>query len=241
MNGMKVIPAIDLLDGKCVRLRQGDFAEKKIYGEDPLAVARQFAEAGVQSLHMVDLDGAKTGQPGNLAVLEAVCKGTDLQVDYGGGLRKRENVAAAFGAGAYQVTVGSIAVKDPGRLESWLEEFGAERFILGADAHAGKVAVNGWQEGTEWALEDFIADWLGKGVQDVLCTAIERDGMLSGPDLQLYSSLMDRFPSMRLIASGGVSSVKDLDALEAAGIWGVVIGKAYYEGRISLAELGARC
>ena len=241
MSNMKIIPAIDLMDGQCVRLRQGDFAEKKVYGADPLAMAQGFEAAGLTALHLVDLDGAKTGSPGNLEVLRAICRETGLVVDYGGGLRRREDVAAALDAGAQQVTVGSVAVKRPDLMADWLAEFGAERFILGADARGGKVAASGWQEGTAVGLEEFIGKWLALGVKDVLCTAIERDGMLTGPDTGLYKRLLGLFPDMRLIASGGVSSVEDLKALDKAGLWAVVVGKAYYEGRISLAEMEALC
>ncbi len=237
---LKIIPAIDLSEGQCVRLRQGDYAAKTVYG-DPLQMARDFEGTGLPALHLVDLDGAKAGSPQNLEVLRQICETTDLEVDFGGGLRKKEDVARSFEAGAQQVTVGSIAARQPEVLEAWLKEFGAEKFILGADAKQGKIAVGGWLEKTELDLVEFIAAWEQRGISTVLCTAIERDGMLSGPDFSLYSQLMIRFPQLNLIASGGVSNAADLDRLNEMGMYGVVVGKAIYEGKITLEELKARC
>jgi len=237
---LKIIPAIDLSEGQCVRLRQGDYAAKTVYG-DPLQMARDFEGTGLPALHLVDLDGAKAGSPQNLEVLRQICETTDLEVDFGGGLRKKEDVARSFEAGAQQVTVGSIAARQPEVLEAWLEEFGAETFILGADAKQGKIAVGGWLEKTELDLVEFIAAWEQRDISTVLCTAIERDGMLSGPDFSLYSQLMTRFPQLNLIASGGVSNAADLDRLNEMGMYGVVVGKAIYEGKITLEELKARC
>ena len=241
MSGLNIIPAIDLSEGKCVRLTQGDYNAKTIYSDDPVAIAQQFEGAGIQALHLVDLDGAKAGSPQNLSVLEGICRQTGLQVDFGGGLRATEHVQSAFDAGAQQVTVGSVAARQAPKLEAWMQQFGAEKFILGADARKGKVAVAGWLEATTLDLGDFIGAWLERGIRTVLCTAIERDGMLSGPDYSLYQQLHQRFPDMELIASGGVAGVADLDRLNAMGIYGVVVGKAYYEGKISLEELAERC
>lgn len=241
MKKMNIIPAMDLMDGKLVRLRKGDFSEKTTYGEDPVAMAQAFAEAGVCNLHMVDLDGARKGSPANLATLEAVCSATDLKVDFGGGLRRRVDVEAALSAGAVQVSIGSIAMKQPEQLEAWIAALGADKFILGADARGGMVAASGWQEGMGQPLTDFIAYWLERGLVDVLCTSIERDGMLTGPDIDLYKDLIARFPGIQLIASGGVANAADLVALEAAGLPAAIVGKAFYEGRITLAELGGRC
>lgn len=234
---MKIIPAIDLFDGKAVRLRQGDFSQKTIYHEDPVALAQQFEAAGLQTLHVVDLDGARLGGPQNLKVLEGICQTTNLLVDFGGGIREEEQVRMVLDAGAKQVTVGSVAARQPDRFRAWIEEFGPNRFILGADARGGKVAVAGWLEATEIKLEDFIGEYLALGVRNVLCTAIERDGMLTGPDFKLYQSLSNLFPEMHLIASGGVSGLGDLEELKEMNLYGAIVGKAYYEGRVSLAEL----
>lgn len=234
---MKAIPAIDLSEGKAVRLSQGDFARKTIYHDDPVALASEFEAAGLTALHVVDLDGARTGGPQHLSLLEEICKATNLQVDYGGGVREASQVRAILDAGGQQITVGSVAARQPERFRTWLKEFGPERFILGADARKGRIAVAGWQEATDLSLEDFIGEYLASGIKEVLCTAIERDGMLTGPDLNLYRQLQERFPEMNLIASGGVSGVEDLEALTAQSTYGVVIGKAYYEGRISLEQL----
>lgn len=234
---MRIIPAIDLSDGKAVRLSQGDFARKTVYGDDPVGLAIEFETSGLKDLHIVDLDGARFGNPRNLETLHQICERTQLRVDFGGGVREAQDVEMILGAGASQVTVGSIAARKPELFRKWIGEYGAEKFILGADARAGKVAVAGWMEATEIELEDFIKEYLGLGVLDILCTSIERDGMLTGPDLKLYRELGNRFPEMRLLASGGVSGLEDLEALQAMGISGAIIGKAFYEGRISLEEL----
>lgn len=234
---MNIIPAIDLSEGKAVRLRQGDFNQKTIYHQDPVALAQEFADAGLKALHIVDLDGARLGNPQHLELLEKMVAQTTLEIDFGGGIRTADQMQAVFDAGAVQITVGSMAARDPELFKACITRFGADRFILGADARQGMVAVNGWQEATSITLEDFIGDYLALGIQDVLCTAIERDGMLNGPDFNLYKGLMQTFPTMQLIASGGVSQADDLIRLKALGIPGVVVGKAYYEGHISLATL----
>lgn len=234
---MKIIPAIDLCDGKAVRLRQGDFSQKTVYHQNPVDLAKEFEAAGLKTLHVVDLDGARLGGPQNLKVLEDICRTTNLVVDFGGGIRETEQVRMTLAAGAEQVTVGSVAARQPDRFRAWIEEFGPTRFILGADARGGKVAVAGWLEATEIKLEDFIAEYLALGVRNVLCTAIERDGMLTGPDFKLYRKLSSRFPDMDLIASGGVSGLPDLHELKEMDLYGAIVGKAYYEGRVSLKEL----
>ncbi len=234
---MKIFPAIDLSEGKAVRLSQGDFNRKTIYHDDPVQLAREFEAAGLTALHVVDLDGAKTGATQNLAVLEAICNATDLEVDFGGGIRTASQIRDIFNAGAVQVTVGSVAARQPERFREWIAEFKPERFILGADARKGKVAVAGWQEATEITLEEFIGQYLELGVQHVVCTAIERDGMLTGPDFKLYRRLSEQFPKMKLIASGGVAEVDDLAQLQQLDLYGAIVGKAFYEGHISLEQL----
>lgn len=237
---IEIIPAIDLIDGKCVRLTQGDFAEKKIYNENPLEVAKQFEAIGLRRLHVVDLDGAKSGKVTNLPVLEKIAANTDLQIDFGGGVKTSEDVNNIFNAGAKFVSVGSIAVKEPLKFESWLNEFGGERILLGADVRDNKIAINGWQTTTETDLFEFLADWLNKGVRQVFCTDISRDGLLQGAATQLYSEIHQRLPQLHLIASGGVSRIEDFDELEKAGCAGVIVGKAIYENRISLVEIESK-
>ncbi len=234
---MRIIPAIDLSEGKAVRLRQGDFARKTVYYEDPVALAGEFEAEGLTDLHVVDLDGARLGTPQNLEILRRICNETSLRVDFGGGIREIAQVEAVLNTGAKQVTVGSVAAQKPDKFRNWIKELGAERFILGADARAGKVAVAGWLEATEISLVDFIREYLALGVTDVLCTAIERDGMLSGPDFKLYQQLSTQFPEMKLIASGGVSSLEDLQKLKNMKLSGAIVGKAFYEGRVTLKEL----
>lgn len=234
---MEIIPAIDLMGGRCVRLTQGDFASKKTYDADPLELAFQFQEAGIRRLHMVDLDGAKAGKPANLPVLENICRQTNLVVDYGGGIKTAQDLADIFQAGAAQVTCGSIAVKKPELFLDWVMEYGSDKIILAADARDGYIAIAGWQEASEWAVADFIDHYTRRGVEWVLCTDISRDGMLQGPATDLYQELITQFPALKLIASGGVSSIADLQALKAAGATAVVFGKALYEGRFSMADL----
>lgn len=234
---MHIIPAIDLIDGKCVRLTQGDYNQKTVYNEDPLAVAREFEAAGLTRLHVVDLDGARGGGIVNHKVLEKIAGGTSLHIDWGGGMKSDEDLRIAFEAGAAQVTGGTIAVKQPAVFLGWLERFGAERIILGTDVHGDKIAVSGWEESSDRELFEFLADYVAKGVQYTICTDVSKDGLLQGTARELYARIRREQPVVSLIASGGVATTDDLDALAALDCFGVIVGKAIYEGRISLAEL----
>ncbi|MCB0319372.1 MAG: 1-(5-phosphoribosyl)-5-[(5-phosphoribosylamino)methylideneamino]imidazole-4-carboxamide isomerase [Bdellovibrionales bacterium] len=236
---IKVIPAIDIIDGKCVRLSQGDFDRKVEYSEEPLEIAKKYAANGVRWLHLVDLDGARAGEPKNLHVLDAIAQQTTLCVDFSGGIRTSDHVKAVFQAGAHSVAVGSAAVKDPSEVEQWLEAFGSEYFILGADVKGDKLAISGWLEDTSISVSSFVKEWSHKGVGRFMCTSIERDGLLEGPDLQLYRELHTTFPEVEIIASGGVSSVQDLDQLHSIGVTSVIVGKALLEGKIRIEELKA--
>lgn len=237
---MKIIPAIDLIEGKCVRLEKGDYSKKKVYNEDPLEVALQFEAHGLQYLHLVDLDGAKAGRIINWKVLEKLAGHTSLHIDFGGGVKTDDDVRIAFECGARQINVGSTAVKDRPALLRWLELWGPERIILSADVRDGNIAIHGWQTPTDIALTDFIRSYHQQGISTVTCTDIARDGMLSGPSLELYQSIMEAIPDIQLIASGGVSSMHDLQQLEELQLYGAIIGKAIYEGKISLKELESR-
>ena len=232
---IELIPAIDIIEGKCVRLTKGDYDTKKVYG-DPLEMAQQFEDLGMRRLHVVDLDGAKSQHVINLAALRNITTQTGLIVDFGGGVKSDEDLERAFEAGASMVTVGSLAVTEPERYLRWLERYGAERLILGADVRDGKVSINGWKEDSDVELEDFLERYMQAGTKNVLCTEISKDGTLEGPAIELYQSIMKRYPLCHLIASGGVGNTEDILALEAAGIPAVVFGKAYYEGRIDLKE-----
>lgn len=234
---IELIPAIDLIEGKCVRLTQGDYATRKVYNEDPLDVARQFEDHGIRRLHLVDLDGAKAGRIINYKVLEKLATQTGLVIDFGGGLKSDDDLRIAFDCGAEMITGGSIAVKQPERFLSWLTQYGAGRIILGADAKDKKIAVSGWEEGTDFELIPFVRDYQAKGVQKIICTDISRDGMLQGPAIDLYKELQEALPGLYLIASGGVSSIADIERLAEAGIPAVIFGKAIYEGRIPFKEL----
>lgn len=234
---MKIIPAIDIIEGKCVRLSQGDYSKKKIYNENPLEVAKSFEDAGLKYLHLVDLDGAKAGKIINWKVLESITKNTDLVVDFGGGIKTNEDIELAFDSGAKQVTCGTIAVKHPAKVSEWLEQYGADRLILGADVKNKLVAVSGWTEETTLSIEDLIHKYMSDGLNHVICTDIATDGMLSGPNLGLYKELLHTFPGIHLIASGGVSNTQDLHELKEAGLSGAILGKAIYEGKITLTEL----
>ena len=234
---MEIIPAIDLIDGKCVRLTKGDYDQKKIYNEDPLEVAKSFEGAGIRRLHLVDLDGAKAKKIINAAVLEKIASNTSLKIDFGGGVQSDESIEQAFNCGAQQVTGGSIAVKQPGLFKSWLKKYGTEKIILGADVLDKKIATSGWQEINEIDVTDFISDYQKEGVSFVICTDISKDGVLQGPSTDLYKELMAELPDMKLIASGGVTTIEDLRALKQAGVYGAIIGKAIYENRIPLASL----
>lgn len=232
-----IIPAIDLIDAKCVRLSQGDYNQKTVYNEKPLEVAKMFEDAGIRRLHLVDLDGAKAKHIVNYKVLETIASKTRLVIDFGGGLKSDEDLRIAFESGAEMVTGGSIAVKDRETFLHWIETYGAEEIILGADAKDKKIAVSGWQEVSELPILDFIESYTEKGIQKVISTDIARDGMLTGPSIELYKEIMERFPSLELIASGGIASMKDIIELDEMGIPGVITGKAIYEGRIKLEEI----
>ncbi len=234
---MEIIPAIDLIDGKCVRLTEGDYAQKTVYHEDPLDMAKKFEDAGLVRLHIVDLDGAKAGKVINHDVLDRIVRGTSLTVDYGGGIKTRSDLEKVFLYGARWATVGTIAVKEPERLEGWLEEFGPDRFLLGADVRGEKVSVSGWLENTDVDVFELIRKYKAKGISQVFCTDISRDGKLQGPSIGLYRKLIAAFPGLRVIASGGVSRMDDLQELRDAGCAAVIIGKAIYENRITLEEL----
>lgn len=234
---MKIIPAIDIIDGKCVRLTEGDYAQKKIYNEHPLEVALQFADAGLQRLHLVDLDGAKAGAVKNWKVLETLATKTKLEIDFGGGIKTAKDVQIVLDSGAVLATVGSIAVKDPVTFTGWLKQFGANRFFLGADVKDKKIAIGGWLETTNEDVFDFIGRYTAVGIQNVFCTDVRKDGKLEGPATGLYQEIVAAFPELYFVASGGVSSLADLEALRTAGCKGAIVGKAIYEGRISLTDL----
>ena len=234
---IELVPAIDMIEGKCVRMTQGDYDTQKIYNESPLEVAKQFQDAGVTRLHMVDLDGAKAGHIVNYRMLEKVASHTDLSIDFGGGLKSDDDLHIAFDCGAQMVTGGSIAVKNPDLFLSWITRYGSERIILGADAKEKKIAISGWKEGTAIDLIPFIKDYQSKGISKVICTDIARDGMLQGPAVKLYQEMQQEMPELYVIASGGVSSMGDIERLEEANIPAVIFGKAIYEGRISLKEI----
>jgi phosphoribosylformimino-5-aminoimidazole carboxamide ribotide isomerase len=236
---MEIIPAIDIIDGKCVRLTQGDYAQKKIYNEHPLEVAKQFEDAGLERLHLVDLDGAKAGMVKNWKVLETIAGKTSLVVDFGGGIKSDKDVTIVFNSGAALATVGSIAIKDKETFVKWLLQFGAKKFLLGADVKGENIAVSGWTETTSVNVFDFLAQYTDHGVTQVFCTDVSKDGLLAGPSLELYKKIIERFPSLQFIASGGVSNMKDVEDLANIGCKGAIIGKAIYENRISLDDLQA--
>ena len=234
---IELIPAIDIIEGKCVRLSQGDYESKKVYNENPVEVAKEFEAHGLTRLHVVDLDGAASHHIVNYRTLEQVASRTSLIIDFGGGIKTSNDLAIAFDNGAEMVTLGSIAVKQPEVFEKWLNQFGAPKIILGADAKDGKIATNGWKEESSLELMPFLDNYIKQGVTRVLCTDISKDGMLEGPSVPLYREIMEAHPHLHLIASGGVSSIDDIIALDEAGIPAVVFGKALYEGRISLTDL----
>lgn len=231
------IPAIDLIEGKCVRLTQGDYATSHVYAEDPVDMARRFEDMGFTRLHLVDLDGAKSRHVVNDHVLKAITRATKLIVDFGGGVKTDDDMARVLDAGAEMVTCGSIAVTQPDTVLGWMEKYGAEHLILGADVKDGKISINGWQEDSAHELMPFLQRYLDAGMMHVLCTDISRDGMLQGPATVLYGSIMKAFPHCRLIASGGVSCIEDILQLDKAGVPAVVFGKAIYEGKINMKEL----
>jgi len=234
---MRIIPAIDIIDGKCVRLSKGDYATKKIYNEHPLEVAKAFEGVGIQYLHLVDLDGAKSQHIVNYKVLEDIASKTSLKIDFGGGLKSDKDLHIAFESGASQITGGSIAVKNPEIFKGWLNSYGADKIILGADAQDEKVAISGWMEESKEELIPFIAAYQKEGVSYVICTDISKDGMLEGPSFSLYKRILDQVPDIKLIASGGISHFDELPQLAEMGCEGTIIGKAIYEERISLKQL----
>ncbi|WP_298525841.1 1-(5-phosphoribosyl)-5-[(5-phosphoribosylamino)methylideneamino]imidazole-4-carboxamide isomerase [uncultured Christiangramia sp.] len=234
---MRIIPAIDIIDGKCVRLSKGDYNTKKIYNEDPLEVAKSFEAHGIKYLHLVDLDGAKSSHIVNHKILESIASKTSLKVDFGGGLKTDKDLEIAFECGANQITGGSIAVKNPEIFKSWLTKFGAEKIILGADARNKKIAVSGWLEESKQEVIPFIQNFETEGIKYVICTDISKDGMLEGPSFDLYAEILDETKDIKLIASGGISQFDELPKLQELGCEGVIIGKAIYENRISLKQL----
>ena len=233
---IELIPAIDVINGQCVRLTKGDYDQKTVYGK-PLDMALEFERIGYKRLHVVDLDGAKSKHIVNDAVLREITSSTNLVVDFGGGIKTDEDIEKAFAAGASMVTIGSIAVTNPDLFMGWLEQYGTDRMILGADVRHGKISINGWKEDSAEDLLPFLKKYVDAGVRNVLCTEISKDGTLTGPAIELYQEIMDAYPQLHLIASGGVSSLNDIIALNAAGIPAVVFGKAIYEGKINLKEL----
>ena len=234
---IELIPAIDIIDGQCVRLTKGNYDQKTVYRDSPAEVANEFEALGFKRLHMVDLDGAKSRHIVNSQVLHRVTTETQLIVDFGGGIKTDEDIEKAFDAGASMVTIGSIAVTQPERFMGWLDKYGAEKMILGADVRLGKISINGWKEDSSEDLLPFLKKYVDAGVRNVLCTEISRDGTLTGPAIDLYRQIMNTYPDLHLIASGGVSSMDDIIALDEAGVPAVVFGKAIYEGKINLKEL----
>ena len=234
---MIIIPAIDIINGKCVRLTKGDYAQKIIYNDNPVEVAKQFEDAGIERLHIVDLDGAKAGQIVNLKVLENVAAATSLEIDFGGGVKTISDVSNIFNAGAAMVTIGSLAVKHPEILEEWLMEFGTSKFLIGADVLDGKIKISGWLEDGGVNIFDFIGTVLSLGVTNIFCTDISKDGVMEGPSLELYKEIMKQHPEVNLIASGGVSNIDDVIALKEIGCKGAIIGKAIYERKVPINPL----
>ncbi len=234
---MEIIPAIDIIDGKCVRLTQGDYAQKTIYNENPLEVARQFEDAGLQRLHLVDLDGAREGRVRNWKVLETLSSKTSLKIDFGGGIKQEGDLYIVFNSGTAYATIGSLAVRQEALFTDWIKRYGADRFLLGADVKNEKIAIGGWLEITDIWIYDFIEKYTSLGIRQIFCTDVSKDGKLEGPSLYLYREVLRQFPDLHLIASGGVSSLQDLDELQKAGCLGAIVGKAIYEGRITLKEL----
>jgi phosphoribosylformimino-5-aminoimidazole carboxamide ribotide isomerase len=237
---MRIIIAIDIIGGKCVRLTRGDFNTTKVYNEDPLEIARQIEDSGLKYLHLVDLDGAKNRRPENIQVLETIAGKTKLTIDYGGGLRSADDMKRVFNAGAVQATAGSIAVKEPLLFLDWLKEFGSERLILGADFSVRKVSASGWLENSDIEITDFISGYADKGVKYVICTDIGKDGMLQGPSADIYKEILAGV-NVNLIASGGISSLQDILEMRRIGCEGTIVGKAFYEGKVTLKELAELC
>ncbi|HEX5151782.1 MAG TPA: 1-(5-phosphoribosyl)-5-[(5-phosphoribosylamino)methylideneamino]imidazole-4-carboxamide isomerase [Parafilimonas sp.] len=234
---IEIIPAIDIIDGNCVRLSQGDYQTKKIYNESPVEVAKEFEDAGIKRLHMVDLDGAKQGKIVNLKTLEAVASVTNLEIDFGGGIKTTEDVESVLNAGAAFFNIGSIAVKKPELVEAWIQQFSAEKILLGADVKDENIMIHGWQQSADMNIINYISAYINKGICRIFCTDISKDGLLQGTSIDLYKKILAAFPQLHLIASGGVSSITDIEELDAIGCSGVIIGKALYEGKIQLSQL----
>ena len=234
---IEIIPAIDIIGGKCVRLSQGDFSRPTVYSDDPVAVAEMFESAGLKRLHLVDLDGAKCGRISNLEVLEAIARNTDLKIDFGGGVKTMDDLIAIFDAGASMAAIGSVAGSEPDKFTEWLKHFGGDKFLLGADVKEGNVAINGWQTRTELEIVSFLSGHFARGVRQVFVTDIAKDGILDGPSIELYKRILQALPGLNLIASGGVSRLGDIVELEEIGCHGAIIGKAIYEGKIPLKDL----
>jgi phosphoribosylformimino-5-aminoimidazole carboxamide ribotide isomerase len=234
---MQIIPAIDIIEGKCVRLTEGDYAQKKIYNEDPLEVAKAFEGIGLMRLHLVDLDGAKAGQVVNWKVLEKIANNTELKIDFGGGIKTEATLKTVLDTGATYATIGSLAVKNELLFQEWIARFGAKVFMLGADVLEEKIAIGGWLEKTEISVFDFMKSYIDRGVKQIFCTDIKKDGKLEGPSIELYQKIIEQFPALHLIASGGVSSLDDLIELEEIGCSAAIVGKAIYENKITISEL----
>jgi phosphoribosylformimino-5-aminoimidazole carboxamide ribotide isomerase len=234
---MRILPAIDIIDGKCVRLTQGDYAQKKVYNENPVDVARQFEQAGLKFLHLVDLDGAKAGKVINWNVIESISRETSLTVDFGGGIKTETEIERLLEIGVSQVNVGSIAVREKNKVFSWISTFGAKTIILSADVKNEEIAIHGWQSNSGLNLFDLVGEYLENGIEYVTCTDIQTDGMLKGPNTALYKKLISRFPTLKIVASGGVSSLEDLIQLKQSGVDGAIVGKAIYEERIQVTDL----
>ena len=234
---IRIIPAIDIIDGKCVRLSEGDFDRKKVYDQDPVNVAQRFEEAGVSHLHLVDLDGARQKKIVNWTVLENIASKTDLQIDFGGGVQSDQDLRTAFDCGAQQITAGSLAVKEESVVLQWLEEYGSEKIILGADSKEGKIAVSGWTEVTNLDLYRFLSKYVDRGIRYAICTDVTKDGLLQGTNLNMYRAIKQKLPHLFLIASGGVTQIDEIESLDRIGVNGVIIGKALYEGQIELSQL----
>ena len=234
---MEIIPAIDIIEGKCVRLTEGDYSQKTVYNDTPVDVAKSFEAAGIKRLHLVDLDGAKAGKVTNWKVLESIAKNTQLVIDFGGGIKQEADLKIVFDSGAALATIGSLAVKEPALFETWLKEYGVNRFLLGADVKGENIAIGGWLETTEENIIEFIRKYTLKGVTKLFCTDISKDGKLEGPSIDLYKKIIQAFPELYFIASGGVSSMQDINELRLIGCSGVIVGKAIYEGRIKISEL----
>ena len=234
---MQIIPAIDIIEGKCVRLTEGDYAQKIIYNEDPLEVAKAFEGIGLMRLHLVDLDGAKAGQVVNWKVLEKIANNTELKIDFGGGIKTEAILKTVLDTGATYATIGSLAVKNELLFQEWIARFGAKVFMLGADVFEEKIAIGGWLEKTEISVFDFMKSYIDKGVKQIFCTDIKKDGKLQGPSIELYQKIIELFPALQLIASGGVSSLDDLIELEEIGCSAAIVGKAIYENKITISEL----